>query len=48
MFTTSPFYWQMERAYARTQEFTGQQNGIEAKRFKSADQISHEEFVMEA
>ena len=48
MFTTSPFSWQMERAYKRTQELVEQENGPEEKWSKSADQTSHEEFVMEA
>ena len=45
MFTTSPFYWQMERAYGRSQELSAHENGVEGKRTKSMDQTSHEEYM---
>lgn len=45
MFTTSPFFWQMEKAYERTQELMVQENSFEAKRVKSMDQTSHEEYM---
>jgi hypothetical protein len=45
MFTTSPFFWQMEKAYKRNEELMLQDDGLEVKRFKSADQTSHEEYM---
>ena len=48
MFTTSPFYWQMEKAYKRTQELVEEERNPGAKLSKGMDQTSHEEFVMEA
>jgi hypothetical protein len=47
MFTTSPFFWQMEKAYKRTQELVEQENVPGAKWSKSSDQTSHEEFGTE-
>lgn len=46
MFTTSPFHWQMEKAYERTQALVGEEKKHGAKWSKSTDQPSHEEFVM--
>jgi hypothetical protein len=48
MFTTSPFYWQMEKAYERNQALVEEERKPGAKWPKSMDQTSHEEFVMEA
>lgn len=48
MFTTSPFFWQMEKAYRRNQELFEHEKKPGATLSKSADQTSHEEFVMEA
>jgi hypothetical protein len=48
MFTTSPFFWQMEKAYKRNQELVEDERDPGAKWSKSMDQTSHEEFVMEA
>jgi MFS family permease len=45
MFTTSPFFWQMEKAYKRNEELMLQDDGLEVKRVKSADQTSHEEYM---
>ena len=47
MFTTSPFYWRMEKAYERTQALVEEEKKDGAKWSKSTDQTSHEEFVME-
>lgn len=48
MFTTSPFFWQMEKAYKRGQESIAQEQGYGAPWSKSMDRTSHEEFAMEA
>ncbi|KAL1589002.1 hypothetical protein WHR41_02073 [Cladosporium halotolerans] len=48
MFTTSPFFWQMEKAYKRGQESIVQEQGYGAPWSKSMDRTSHEEFAMEA
>lgn len=45
MFTTSPFFWQMEKAYERNQELMGHEREPEASWPKSMDQSSHEEYM---
>lgn len=45
MFTTSPIFWQMEKAYERNQELMGHEIGPEASWPKSMDQSSHEEYM---